>query len=212
MPAEVVDASLDLQMASDAVIGPTTTYGGADARIGTSFVCTTGFTVTKNGTTGVSTDGHCGSGLNSYRDFHTGITHSMTYQSGYQATWGDFEWLTTSGTEVDDFYVNDLGTLRDVSGIDNPALGTPFSYYGRASRASWPQTVAYTNVVTSGPEHLNCGSEYHVIGGDSGGPVYNGTLAEGLVYGWIVLDGFKRDCWSQARYIDDAIGVSIKTS
>jgi hypothetical protein len=122
LPTDVTAANLDLQMMDGDVLGATTTYGGADARVGASLVCTTGFTVIYGGTTGVSTDGHCGSSLNSYRDFHTGITHSMTYQNGFVGTWGDFEWLTTSGTEVDDFYVDGAGTDTETIRLGLKAL------------------------------------------------------------------------------------------
>lgn len=48
--------------------------------------------------------------------------------------------------------------------------------------------------------------------GDSGGPVFVGGTAAGFIHGGPPIDGQVRMCFSQARYIDDAIGVSIKTS
>jgi hypothetical protein len=49
-------------------------------------------------------------------------------------------------------------------------------------------------------------------GGDSGGPVYIVNTAVGVMWGWITIDGAKRDCYSQATSIDNAMGVFIKTS
>lgn len=46
--------------------------------------------------------------------------------------------------------------------------------------------------------------------GDSGGPVYINNTAAGFIWGWVTIDGAQRDCFSQARFIDDALGPGIK--
>ena len=50
------------------------------------------------------------------------------------------------------------------------------------------------------------------VGGDSGGPVYVGNTAAGYMTAVVNIGGVKRMCFSEAAYIDDAMGVSIKLS
>jgi hypothetical protein len=208
LPSELAAANVDLQVVAQPVHGATTTYGGADARIGSTFDCTTAFTVASGSNLGVATDGHC-HGVNSYRDWVTGITHTMTFQTSHEGAWGDFEWLTTSGAEVDDFYADEQGSRRDVTGVTTVGHGASVLWYGRVSNNNWSGTNWWLNVSTSGPKSLDCMTGYHVQPGDSGGPVYVGGAAAGQIYGWIFIDGSRRDCFSQARYIDEALGVQI---
>lgn len=135
----------------------------------------------------------------------------MTFADGHEGSWGDFQWHSTSGVEVDDFYSDELGTRRDVSGVRAVvAKGDEIIWFGRASNNNWLDWVEWPNVTTSGPSRLACNHGYAVISTDSGGPVYLGGTAIGFMYGWIFIDGARRDCFSQARYIDDALGVTIK--
>jgi hypothetical protein len=210
LPSQLADANIDIQVADGPVAQATTTYGGTEARVGTTFICTNGFTVSSGIADGVATDAHCGTGLNSYRDWVTGITHTMTYQNGHLGQWGDFEWFTTNGTEVDDFYTEG-GSQRDVTGVKiTMDKGAELLWYGRSTQNDWLSWVEYPDVDTSGPQNLACLYNYHVVGGDSGGPVYINGLAAGFVWGWVLIDGARRDCFSQARYIDDALGLGIK--
>jgi hypothetical protein len=211
LPSQLAEANVDVQVADGPVAQATTTYGGTEARVGTSFICTNGFTVSSGIADGIATAGHCGSGLNSYRDWVTGITHTMTFQAmHHDGPWGDFEWFTTNGTEVDDFYTQG-GSRRDVTGVKvTMNQGDGLSWYGRSTQTDWSSSVQYPDVDTSGPKNLACLYDYHVVGGDSGGPVYINGLAAGFVWGWVLIDGARRDCFSQARYIDDALGLGIK--
>lgn len=178
---------------------------------GTSKYCTLGFTVIgASGTSGVATDQHCGTTM-SYRDWVTGINHSMTYVVGHLGTWGDMSWYYTSGTEVDDFYSDELGNRRDVTATETTiAYGSEFIWFGRATNNNLLSWVRYPNVDTSGPKKLACLDGGPPIGGDSGGPVYITSRAGGFIWGWVTIDGRQRTCFSQARYIDNALTVSIK--
>jgi len=203
----------------DTVDGPVTTewntYGGGAVGTATGSVCTAGFTVISGGTNGVATAGHCGSGLSLYLDPfpNPDVSHGMTYQNGVVGFWGDFEWFTTTGTEVDDFYLPN-GALRDVSGVKNTfAVGDSLYWWGWASFPTlWNGTVGFTNVSAEGVSHLACMTGIGGAIGDSGGPFFTGSTAAGFVWGAALINGSWRTCFSQARYIDDAIGVSIKTS
>lgn len=210
LPSQLADANVDVQVVDGPVAQATTTYGGTEARVGTTFICTNGFTVSNGVSDGVATAAHCGDGLNSYRDWVTGITHSMTYKTGHLGQWGDFEWFTTTGTEVDDFYTEG-GNRRDVTGVKiTMDKGAELLWYGRSTKNDWLSWVEYPRVDTSGPDRLSCLYHYHVVDGDSGGPVYINNTAAGFVWGWVLIDGARRDCFSQARYIDDALGLGIK--
>jgi hypothetical protein len=48
--------------------------------------------------------------------------------------------------------------------------------------------------------------------GDSGGPWYRKNAAAGLQRGWTTIWFEEREIWSKAYYIDEALGVYIRTS
>ena len=210
LPADLSAANVDVQVVNGPVSHATTTYGGTDARIGGAFQCTNAFTVTGPG---IVTAGHCGNAINSYRDWVTGIIHTATFQSSHHnGPFGDWEWFTTTGTEVDDFYSDELGNRRDVASVAGAATkGADVVWFGRKTKNNWISWVEYPLVNTTGPDRLACMFHGRVDGGDSGGPVYIVSTAVGVMWGWINIDGAKRDCYSQATYSDDAMGVFIKT-
>lgn len=212
LPSALANANVDIQLVDQPIAQPTTTYGGTDARIGTSLVCTNGFTVNTplGGASGVATDAHCGTSL-SYRDWVTGITHTMSFADAHLGNWGDMAWFSTNGTEVDDFYADELGNRVDVTATESSVnKGAEFIYFGRKTNNNYVSWVEYPNVSTSGPARLACLFHGYPQGGDSGGPVYITSRAGGFIWGWILIDGSRRTCFSQARYIDDALGVTIK--
>jgi streptogrisin B len=216
--SELREAFAAAPVVIDSVDGPVTkdwnTYGGGVVRSATN-LCTAGFTVKSGSTNGVATAGHCGSGLNLYVDPfpNPDVSHTMTYKNGVVGYWGDFEWFTTSGTEFDDFYLPN-GARRDVSGVKNTfAIGDSLNWWGWATFPNlWVDTVAFLNVSWGGVSHMNCTTGLGGDVGDSGGPFFVGNTAAGFMKGAAVINGAWRTCFSQARYIDDAIGVSIKTS
>jgi hypothetical protein len=209
LPARLADANVDIQVVDVPVTQPTTTYGGTDGRINTSFICTNGFTVI-GPATGVAADGHCHS-LNSYYDWVTGIFHTMVLADSHEGAWGDFAWYTTNGTEVDDFYADELGNRRDVTGTRaTVSMGDEYIWFGRRTNNNWLSWVEFPLQNTSGPQRLACLHDHSAMTGDSGGPVYLGQVAAGFVYGYIWLDGAYRDCFSRAAYIDNAMGVFIQ--
>lgn len=210
LPGQFDAMRLDVQVGAGQVARSSSVYGGTDGgNTSDAYWCTTAFTVTSGAANGIASDGHCGT-MPRVRDWVTGEKHSMSLVRSHIGGWGDFEWLTTTGIEVDDFYADEAGSRRDVTGVTMRIdQGKVFSWFGRTSRNDWTGSVAYPWVSTSGPGNLACFGASHVIGGDSGGPVYVGGSAVGLVWGWVLIDGARRDCLSRADYIDDALGVSI---
>lgn len=49
LPSQLADANVDIQVVDGPVAQATTTYGGTEARVGTTFICTHGFTVSNGG-------------------------------------------------------------------------------------------------------------------------------------------------------------------
>lgn len=205
---------LKIDILQGPVSSPWTTYGGAELRLpGPQFWCTSGFSVFQGSTTGVSTAGHCGSGMTTYRDWFNAVNHTITYRSGHVGSWGDFEWYTSNGVEADDFYHTNAGARFDVLAVINSfSVNQQLWWYGRGTKGEYDGTVMFTNVSAGGRGRLVCMADSQGGPGDSGGPVYGGNYVAGLIMGGVVINGIERMCFSQARYIDDAIGVSIKTS
>lgn len=202
----------------DLINGPVSTnmivgvVGGQ--RVGSvgDFLCTSGFSVYAGGTKGTGTAGHCTPAPTLYWDVITGEQYNLQYRNGYIGSWGDFQWLTTSGTVRDDFYAG--SALYDVSAVRATfSVGDGVFWYGQASHAVYYSTVAFTGLTISGRGHLVCTqSAFGTTGGDSGGPVYMGNSAMGYITLTAVINGVKRMCFSEATYIDEALGVSILLS
>jgi len=211
LPQHLVDLGVEIDVVNGQVANPWSTYGGAEVKLNSTFYCTTGFTVRLGTTDGVATAGHCGTSLNKYFDPFYGVTHNMTYQNGHVGTWGDFEWFTTTGIEYDDFYHKNSGALYDVSGVKSSfSVGDPLAWYGRGTKNEYFGTVGFASVTIGSRGNMVCMTNSQGGPGDSGGPVYTGNTAAGLIYGEATILGVKRMCFSQAKYIDDAISVSIK--
>ena len=209
--AEFGGSPVEIEVVDGPIFTEWTGYGGGAVGTASALSCTVGFTVISGSTNGVATAGHCGSGLNLYKDLFTGASHSMTYKNGVVGFWGDFEWFTTSGTELDDYY-RPTGALYDVSGVKNSfSNGETLFWWGWGTYPTqWTSTVGWTNVSAGGIGHLVCMVGHGGAGGDSGGPVYVGNTSAGFIMGAAIIGGAPRSCFSQSRYIDDAIGVSIK--
>ena len=211
MPADVTEADVAIDVVDRQIQQPTAVLGGTDARIGTAFECTIGFSVISGTPNGVATDGHCTDDVNSYRNPFNGDVYVMNFKKLHIGAWGDFMWLTTGGSEVDDFYANEQGQIRDVTSTKPTfSLGEPLIWFGSVSNNNFASTVFDTDVDTSGPKNLVCLAEGGVQRGDSGGPVYWNGVAAGLVWGWVEINNLRRTCLSQTRYIFDAVGASIK--
>jgi hypothetical protein len=197
-------------VAIDVVAGPAmkpwAAYGGGRV-YNSTLSCTAGFTVVKAGTgNGIATAGHCGSPLTTYRDEFTGLVHQLTFKAKHTGGYGDFEWFMTNGTEYDDFYLTS-GTLRDVCCVKSSfSRGNVLYWWGWATwPTTWTSTVEYTRVYAGGIDNLVCMLGVGGDQGDSGGPVYTGNTAAGFTFGAVYLNGAWRSCFSQARYIDEAL-------
>ncbi len=178
---------------------------------GESIGCTTGFgTKTTGLVRGISTAGHCGNKL-----FDDGI--SLTFKAEHEGTYGDFQWHTGTGTHTDDFYAgSDSGNeedRRDLAFVAAPTVGQTLCRNGTISYKDC-QKVRKLNVCSG--QHCNLVQmEQHLsASGDSGGPVYLNYTAYGIHRGWMYdpFWPFKREVFSRADLIDEALGISIATN
>ena len=157
---------------------------------------------------GISTAGHCPDSL-------TDDGLSLTFEEEHEGTHGDFQWHTGSGTETDDFYAGNSSSneadSRDVSSVGSPTLGQTLCRNGKMSYKDCQQ-VRKLNVCSLGECNLVQMGAHLATGGDSGGPVYWGNTAYGLNKGWMHDPWpFKRELFSRADRIDNALGISIAT-
>ena len=195
-------------------------YGGSELRSSGDTYCTTAFTVkNSNNVKGALSAKHCGTG-NTFRDWLEQVTdNSPVYKGQHYGEWGDMRWLTTSHNEWDDYYWNNDGDRRDVEYVkNNDSIGDPVAAYGRGDDENhenhngpngWTGSVKFIRVGWGSLDRMVCIGWYGSAGGDSGGPYFNGTVAVGITFGGLWKDGKYRDCFSQTRYVDNALGVTI---
>lgn len=197
--------------------------GGEYANGSGNLVCTGGFTVVKNGVRGILTAGHCINNISLYIHPTTNEAFDATHKAAHLGQWGDLGWFTTSGSELDNFYGGPVNGTYDVASVKTSfAVGDTLDWYGQTTGFHNDQDVKYTSAtaVTGGGfqiSRLVCFSTTQggAVGdhGDSGGPVYKGSIAAGVITGFYPVGGQGRMCFSRAMYIDDAIpGLSIATS
>ena len=170
--------------------------------------CTSGFgTVDSSGTKGISTAGHCA-------DHLSDDDLSLTWRNEHIGDHGDFQWHTGAGVEGHNFYAgNDDETeffSRPVESVGTPVKDQWLCKNGLTTHKDCQQ-VRKTSVCKGGVCSLALMKGVETSGGDSGGPVYWGRAAYGLHHGRVFDGFFRRDAWSRADHIDEAMGVNIAT-
>ena len=178
--------------------------------------CTTGFSArTASGIAGIVTAGHC-SNSTTYEDYSGAAEVAMGLGGPPGGDWGDFQFQTTSTTEVDDFYYN-KGVTRDVTGIANPTSGQRLCKFGHAYGVG----CAYVQDLSACATDTAEGVTYTACrlvrtdndiseGGDSGGPWYYGNTAYGIHWGTFSTWLGERSAFSRTTYVDEALnGVTI---
>lgn len=190
-------------------------------------VCTGAFTVVKNGVRGMLTAGHCPSSPASAMDVYvTPQTVTAVYTTGFKnahfGAWGDFAWWTLDGTELDNVYTGP-GGVYDVTSVKQTFdVGDRADWYGSITDFHDSQRINYTSVTIwfDYPIHIDAMACFETPNladrgkkGDSGAPVFNGSIAVGVISGIYTVGGQLRMCFSKAKNVDNAIpGLSIATS
>lgn len=209
-------AITDISLVESTRAGLDARYGGGrlEATGSGGLACTSGFNViTPGGTSGIATSGHCGNGL-THENLPGLSEFSTTFVAQHRGSWGDFQWHTSAESEPDDFYYKE-GVRRDVSGVGSPSVNQTLCRYGHTTDVQCDDVAALSVCSTFGGfshcrlvrmDHREAG------GGDSGGPWYSGTTAYGFHSGKVGCGLSTCDVWARASYIDDALGVSVRTS
>lgn len=168
------------------------------------------------GTTRIATAGHCPDNSNTFENYSGGSEVKMYFAGGRTGgAYGDFQWHTVNGTEVDDFYY-DRGKARDVAAVANPIMDQTICRYGQVTRAACADVQDLSACATweqGGRTYEACRlvrTDNDISdNGDSGGPWYWGTTAYGIHWGTFGTWLGDRSAFSRATYIDEAIGVQI---
>jgi hypothetical protein len=180
--------------------------------------CTSGWSVTDGGTTGVTTAGHC-NGINEINHPGVGI-HSLTWQAQHTGSWGDVEWHTSTTSEPASFYASS-SDVRDVDAVEprlSITVGESVCGYGRSSNSRdcsesvYRTSVSVTIGATVYDRLVAMDAQNTMTFGDSGGGWSFSTDAYGSVKGSSTINGSARDTWSVADLYDEALGVSVRTT
>jgi Trypsin len=184
-------------------------YGGLFLR-----TCTAGFSVKQNGvaSTGTLTAGHCS-------DSQTFSGAAMTYKQGLLSGSHDEQWHTSSFTEVAKFRVDPNGTTRPVTAKVSRSTtpdGGMVCKYGNESQYGCGFLVSKSHAPSYVPNAQPTFMQVHFDGrdlassGDSGGPVFLGQSAYGIVSGARGVDGQPSDLiYVAINYPESQLGVTV---
>jgi hypothetical protein len=168
-------------------------YGGRAYNASTGLGCTTGFTVLRSADQirGVSTAGHCDNtgkfSTSNTSTYSSSGQIALTFRQQWISNNLDIQWHTAgTGNVFPPIFWNGTSTMQVTGGQDD-IPGTYLCKFGRTTL----QTCGYVDVYEyyNGPygyfSRVNKNATYPVMNdsGDSGGPVYSGSLAAGTVHG-----------------------------
>lgn len=169
--------------------------------------CTGGFIAKKDSTTGIVTAGHCTTTPGSYNGATTGTTWSL-YGGGHDVK---FTALTT-GTHPNKIQYNSSGSTKNITSVGLAATSATVTKWGLTT-GSTTSTVFSSSSVCRFDGSVNlCGlirtTPVNWSFGDSGGPVYIGNKAVGIVTGKDASYNY----YSMVGLITLIPGMSIKTA
>ena len=164
---------------------------GVDARDGRRYACTTGFVVTDSSRTGIVTAAHCPDDLTYYGP--DGVQVPLSFVGEWGALTRDVQVHVTSAPQKPEFYVDkDRKFVRPLTGArsrSSTRAGDVVCHRGESSGYS----CSLVELVDFAPPGSLCGGPCEPVwvtvagpschGGDSGGPIFAGTMAFGIVKG-----------------------------
>lgn len=132
---DAVRGQVKLTVSDEPIATVEHSYGGMWVRAGGANICTSGWSVyaVANGTTGVTTAGHCSS-INEIVEPGVG-TWGLTHQQEHRGQWGDVEWLTSTHIEPAQFFSSstEVRRVNELEASANISQGEAVCLYGRAS-------------------------------------------------------------------------------
>ncbi|GAA2293132.1 hypothetical protein GCM10010149_46040 [Nonomuraea roseoviolacea subsp. roseoviolacea] len=172
--------------------------------------CTTGFTVKKGSTTGVTTAAHCGyPSKQRYHNHDTNDYTIVTRKGSHSGGHGDVAWFSRgSYTAAKTFYYN-KGKTRYVDETRWAVQGVRLSNYGRTSGYKSSAKIYRINLCFDQECDMVAMDKAVTKPGDSGGPWFNGTSAYGIHSGVAKVGGKSRSVYSEVRYLPQALGVTV---
>ena len=164
---------------------------GVDVRDGRHYSCTTGFVVTDASRTGIVTAAHCPDDLIYYDP--DGAQVPLSFVGEWGALTRDVQIHVTSAPQRPEFYADkDSKLVRPLTGArsrSSTRVGDIVCHRGESSGYS----CALVELVDFAPPGSLCGGPCEPVwvtvagpschGGDSGGPIFAGTTAFGIVKG-----------------------------
>ena len=212
LPASMRD-SVRLTVHDEDVVVDDHAFGGMRVSSATGGLCTSGWSVYHpNGTTGVTTAGHC-NGINSITEPGVG-NHTLTHQQEHRGQWGDIEWKTSAHSEPAQFYATatEIRRTNFLEARGNISVNESVCLYGRSSNNRHCSTVSDVSEACTNSgvfnDRLVLTNHDVGIGGDSGG----GWSFDRRAYGSQKGSCSGRDAFSVADLYDEALGVRVRLS
>lgn len=151
---------------------------GGDGISNGHIVCSTGFNVVHNGRNEVLTAGHCTAGLPGWE--HIGPSLVSVYPGG---DYGVIRDDTGSAPGAVDLY---NGTVQPITTAGAAAIGEQVCASGQTTKVTCGQVLAVDQTVDYGSGNVVHGlisTSVHTADGDSGGSLFDGSTALGMVSG-----------------------------
>lgn len=182
---------IEVREVASLVVPTVAVYGGRSYLQSDLNWCTTGFTVVQvsTGTKGSTTAGHCddvakyNSNLSTSINYNSSGSYLVTVRQNWKGNNMDLQWHSVStGSYPNQFW--DGVQYVTVSGTIATSVGDYVCKFGRTT-ARTCGTVEQYNVWVTGYGYMTkvVGSSKMNDFGDSGGPVFKGSLAAGWVHG-----------------------------
>ncbi|MCX4760908.1 S1 family peptidase [Streptomyces sp. NBC_01275] len=155
---------------------------GGDAIYGGGYRCSLGFNVHSGSTYYFLTAGHCGEVATTWYS-NSGQTSTLGTNVSYSFPTNDFALVRYTNTSV--AHPSTVGT-QTISSAATPSVGTTVYRRGSTTGTHSGRVTALNATVNYGSGDIVYGMIQTTVcaeGGDSGGPLYSGTVAYGLTSG-----------------------------
>jgi len=181
----------------------------------TSYRCTSAFVAQNAGSYYLLTAGHCGP-VNSgwlHNVFFVGTMTRNAFVDGSSADAARIDIRPTDRSSLVFITDSNMRAIRGTSFSDaagqSICMSANTSGYQCGSIVSTNETIRYDDGLTLYNQRF---SSFGTIPGDSGGPIFSGDVAHGVISGYVEYSNGDRDgIYSHANHVQSQFGVSITT-